>query len=140
MFHFDPDWDHLFSSNQAPAFWSWGGFTRVILVLIKLESLKVRTKRVRCEHTLNHSCDCLSDLCFFIQLSLQLFDLMTPDRFHSAQLGQSDLFLVQQTCEFTYLGQRHKLTLMLTALLYLINNFTFRNIPFSVCRRALSVV
>lgn len=49
MVQFDPDWGHLFSSDQGlavwPRLWSWVGFIPVILVWIKWTSLKVQIKR-----------------------------------------------------------------------------------------------
>ena len=57
MVQFDPDRDHLFMSDQILAvlfgLWSGGRFTPINLVRTKLKSLKVRTKRGRCESALS---------------------------------------------------------------------------------------
>ena len=59
MVQFDPDRDHLFSSDQISAVcfgpWSGGRFTPINLVRTKLESLKVWTKRGRCERALRYT-------------------------------------------------------------------------------------
>lgn len=49
MVQFDPDWGHLFLSDQGlgvwSRLWSWVGFIPVILVWIKRTSLKVQIKQ-----------------------------------------------------------------------------------------------